>query len=709
MRLAESLNPTPLPPSEIAGDLVDGRKVFYQAFAQGVMPPPQMSVSAWAEKYRYVSAESGSPHPGKWSNARTPYLVEPMDAMGLDDPCDEVTGCKSHQIGFTESAMNAVGKIIHMDPAPVLWVLPTLDEVSKFNRVKFTPMVSETKVLSDRVKDQKSRSGEGSTGAFKRFSGGYMMTTGANSSAGLQMVSARVRVGDEIAEFPTDAGERGDPLAQADKRLTAWDALGTKKINISTPGIKGLCRISKKFDASDQCRFYVPCPECGTFQVLEFKNLKWDKDEAPFGAFFVCVHGCCIQHHHKLSMIAQGVWIKTFDGGDENPPPPQAIEADKIEIWRARKGRGAHRGFHIWQAYSPFVSWDKIVAEHLDADGNPAKEKTFFQQVLGQAYEDVGEAPDHEKLFARREAYPLGRMPVGALVPTGFCDVQGDRLEWAVWSWGIGLTGWLIDKGIIEGNPETDDSVWQKLNAVISRTYEDYQGKQWPIEAFGIDAGYLSHRVYDFVRRQGPTVMAMKGKEGALRPMMGTPTKVDVNWRGRYVRGGCQLWITGVDPTKSDIYARLSKTIQGQDAYGNWPLGCLHLPDAVDESYIKQMTAEYRKEVDKNGQPDLRWVCPRDVRNEALDIVVGSRILAYHLGLDHYSTDRWKQLAEQRGAPPEQVQHSLAQLWSPGASLPDSERRSPEGDGKPVERQTVDRSANVVERGGGAVRVRGQT
>lgn len=709
MLLAENSQSTLLPPNEILGDIADGRRAFHLAFAKGIRPAPSMTVSQWAEKYRVVSAESGSSRPGKWDNALTPYLVEPMNAMGLDDPCDEVSACKSHQTGFTEAAMNAVGKIIHMDPAPVLWVLPTLDEVSKFNRVKFTPMVDETGVLKGRVKDQKSRSGEGSTGAFKRFSGGYLQMTGANSSAGLQMLSARVRVGDEISEFPTDAGERGDPLSQSDMRLTAWEAVGTKKINISTPALKGECRITKKFEASDQCRFFVPCPHCGAVHVLEFQNLKWDGDEAPFGAYFICpANGCVIEHHHKPFMLARGVWIKTFDGGEDNPPPPAIIAAEDVEQWRARKGRGGHRGFHIWQAYSPFVGWDDIVAKHLDAEGNPSKEKTFHQQVLGRAYEEVGDSPDHEKLFLRREVYPSGRLPVGALVPTGFCDVQGDRLEWAVWAWGIGIEGWLIDKGVIEGNPETDETVWQRLDAVIGRTYEDHMGKHWPIEAFGIDAGYLSHRVYDFVRRHGERVFALKGKEGALRPMMGTPTRVDVSWGGRLIKGGCLLWVTGVDPAKSDIYARLRKTIQGPDADGHAPLGCLHLPDWVDETYIKQLTAEYRKKIDKNGQQHLAWICPKDVRNEALDIVVGSRILAYHIGLDHFTSDRWKTLAAQRGAPLDDIQHSLAQLWAPGVGLPSgdvdaSERRSPDG-----VRKVVDRSAAQVERGASGVRVRGQ-
>ena len=43
-------------------------------------PPEQMTVTEWADKYRWLSAEN-SAEPGRWKTSRTPYLKEIMDAF----------------------------------------------------------------------------------------------------------------------------------------------------------------------------------------------------------------------------------------------------------------------------------------------------------------------------------------------------------------------------------------------------------------------------------------------------------------------------------------------------------------------------------------------------------------------------------------------------------------------------------------------------
>lgn len=41
-------------------------------------PPERITVSEWAERYRILDSKS-SATPGRWSNTRTPYLVEIMN------------------------------------------------------------------------------------------------------------------------------------------------------------------------------------------------------------------------------------------------------------------------------------------------------------------------------------------------------------------------------------------------------------------------------------------------------------------------------------------------------------------------------------------------------------------------------------------------------------------------------------------------------
>ena len=44
------------------------------------MPERDLKLSEWAEEYRMLASKTSS-EPGAWRNARTPYLVEPMDCL----------------------------------------------------------------------------------------------------------------------------------------------------------------------------------------------------------------------------------------------------------------------------------------------------------------------------------------------------------------------------------------------------------------------------------------------------------------------------------------------------------------------------------------------------------------------------------------------------------------------------------------------------
>jgi phage terminase large subunit GpA-like protein len=67
-------------------------------------------------------------------------------------------------------------------------------------------------------------------------------------------------------------------------------------------------RIEREYEASDQRRFFVPCPHCGARQYLKFEWLCWEKGK-PETATYVC-EGCeqPIAEHHKTKMLAQGEW-----------------------------------------------------------------------------------------------------------------------------------------------------------------------------------------------------------------------------------------------------------------------------------------------------------------------------------------------------------------------------------------------------------------
>ena len=76
----------------------------------------------WAED-RQLSPESSS-EIGQWDTKRTPYMIEPMQAIS-DKSTEEVVIMASAQVGKTELILNLIGYCIHQDPSPIMVVLPT--------------------------------------------------------------------------------------------------------------------------------------------------------------------------------------------------------------------------------------------------------------------------------------------------------------------------------------------------------------------------------------------------------------------------------------------------------------------------------------------------------------------------------------------------------------------------------------------------------
>lgn len=623
------------------------RAVVLQRLADAFRAPAEIGVAEWAEASRVVSAESGSRNPGKWRNDRSPHLVGVMDALGPDDPAEDVVFVASAQVGKSEVGQNFFGWVVDAQPGPMLIVLPSTDEAQKYVRTKLQPTIDETPALRGKVLEQTSRTEKGSTASFKKFRGGYAQITFAGSSKGLQMLTARFVIGEEVSEWPAEAGKRGDPVTQTKKRTETYER-ERKRFWPSTPSVLGACRITQEFEKSDKRRRYLPCPCCGAYQVLTFDRLKHDSESWPHGAYFECAaEGCRIEHLDKPAMLAAGEWIAT--AGEDGPG--EWFPASELEHWKSRHVPGRIRGFHIWKAYSTFSSWGSIIAEWLDAKDKPQEQKTFTQQVLGEAYEEKGEAPDAELLLKQRVLQiARGAPPVGPLVYTGATDVQGNRLEWAVWGWSEGMTRWLVDWGVIEGDP-TDLAVWAEHDRIVTtRRYSAGGAVPQEVEAWAVDSGYHSHAVYNYTRRR-PGLFAVDGREGRFDPFMGTPRKVDVQWNGKRVRNGAVIWPAGNYALKSDLYGSIRKTIAGQDEHGAWAPGSMILPGEVDLAYCEQLTAEFLKRVEsRSGVATFKWAKLQGRPNEALDIACYARAMAYHLGLDRLSFDQWRALRAERGA-----------------------------------------------------------
>ena len=73
-------------------------------------PPPILTVSEWADKYRYLSPEA-SAEPGKWYTERAEYQRGIMNAV-TDPDIETIVIMSGAQVGKTEIINNIVGYFI---------------------------------------------------------------------------------------------------------------------------------------------------------------------------------------------------------------------------------------------------------------------------------------------------------------------------------------------------------------------------------------------------------------------------------------------------------------------------------------------------------------------------------------------------------------------------------------------------------------------
>ncbi len=627
-----------------------GAADLMQAWRDGRRPDPELTVSEWADAHRILSPR-GANEAGPWRTSRTPYLREIMDALSPSHPAQRIVVMKGAQIGATEAGNNWIGYVIHHAPGPMLAVQPTVDLAKRFSQQRVAGLIEESAPVRERIAPSRARD-SGNTVLSKEFPGGILVMTGANSAVGLRSMPARYLFLDEVDAYPQSADEEGEPVALAEARTRTF-SWRRKVFMPSTPTIKGMSRVEREFEASDQRRFFLPCPHCGERQWLQFERLRWTWGK-PETVASVC-QGCDAPIHEaaKTGMLAAGEWRATAESTD-----PTTI------------------GFHISSLYSPvgWLSWERIARDWEAAQSSDEAKRAFRNTVLGETWAESGEAPDWQRLYDRREPWRLGTVPAGALVLTAGADVQKDRLEVSVWAWARGFESWLVDHRVIEHGPD-EPQAWADLDSLLEATWPRPDGLRVGVARLAIDAGFESPAVYAWARRQGSArAVAVKGVEtfNSSMPVSARPTYVDATEGGRKIKRGAKLWTVAVSTLKSEFYRWLRHdppTDEDQEAGVAYPAGYVHLPRGIDAEWCKQLVGEQLMSVkNRRGFVRLEWQKMRP-RNEALDCRVYARAALYIVGADKYGPRFWDQV-EAQAAPPAPVYRAPETEPRPAATTP---------------------------------------
>lgn len=613
--------------------------------------------SEWAETKRYLPPQVTS-LPGFYRFAVAPYLREVVDCLSPDSPIREVSVQKGVQLGLTVGVLeNAIGYYIdHVRTAPVMLV--TADaELAKLRMESYiTPMIQHSG-LSHLIKsvDEKNTRKTGKTDKkIEWVGGGFLIPFGAQNANKLRSISVQVLLRDEVDGWPDVVGKDGDPMRLSEGRTAAYEAR-RKIADISTPGIKGVSKIEKRFRAGDQRYYFVRCLKCEAPQVLRFR-----KTDADTGAI-----GGLVWEVENGRLVPESVRYLCQECGHphSNDDKTRLLDPDNGAEWRptAEPMSPWHRSYHLSALYSPvgMQTWAGCVRQWLaawDDDRSRPRDlgelQVFYNNVLGETFELRGEKLRFERVSAhRRPQYKYGEIPNGfateflggpVLLLTTSVDVHKESLKVAVWGWCRNRRVLLVDYLTLEGDTEQLDNpeTWGKLAELIEGDgYLADDGKRYrPGQSITlIDSGYRTDTVYRFCAQYYSGVYPVKGREPSAKA-----TRIP-EWNTFTTPTGLTAFGITVDLYKDRWSAALRR---GWDGLNIQPAGHFNAPIDATDAQLRELTVEVKREkIEKSTgkRVGFEWHRPSGAANELWDLLIYGNagldlichdVCANQLGLD---------------------------------------------------------------------------
>lgn len=575
-----------MPSLELPPDAARLARALMEAFA----PPPATTVSEWAAEHRIIPR--GNAEPGRWSNDRAPYAVEPADAVS-DDATHTIviTGCS--QSSKTEMAANVVGWAAYVDPCTVVWAVPS-DLGAQTASSRFDSMIEATPELRKRFGSRTARSQINNT-SLKEFPGGKLAIVSAGSPGSLASHPARLVIADEVDRFPVSLRKEGDPIGLLRARMTTFAR--RKFIAMSSPTQAGSSRIEALFGEGDQREWHWRC-DCGAEHIPSWEQVEWQPGQPQTARYTMTCCGLVLDDAGRWRAMQRGRWIATAEG---------------LPGVRSYRFRGLS---------SPWIKLAELAQEFEAAKGSPIKLAPWFNTRLGLPFEsEVGEGADADAVRELAEAYSGNAVPAEAALITAGVDVQAGWIAVSIVAWGDGDECWPLQWHEVPGEAR-DPKTWEAVATVLDQQFRHPSGAVLPIEASAIDAGYETQAVYEFSQRQrarGKRHFATKGVAGSGRAL----------WTrgGDITRSLARFFLVGVDGGKGQIIAGLAMPDAGP--------GRVHSRAEFPPHWWEWATAEEQVQRETAGGVKVEWRLKRgQKRNEVLDTLVLALAVRYSADFD---------------------------------------------------------------------------
>lgn len=620
----------------------------------GFLPADRVSVADHAAAHRWLDNRGGG-FVGQWSHAEAPYLREPMEALTSRDHLT-VAVVGPGRCGKTAIAENWLLQSVETDPADMLWYEPTDDAVESYVKRVIAPMIDLHGGLRNRLGANSLH--------FKRFGAMAAEFLAANYVNLLGKSAPRIVI-DEVDACPD---RLGDVYQLADVRRQTYGqdsmvlAVSHPDRATGTDPAAWHAGIMRLYAQSDRRAWWWPCPDCNGWSspcpnAARVMTLSYPADapidEIAEATRLLCpICGALIEDRWRRPMNQEGVWIGTGQ------------EIDQDGVITGTLARRDTAGFWIVGAMSLFIlggigalARERVAAEReAQATGDEQGLRDVMAKRWGipaPARRRIG-ALDAEAIADRAEAdLVLGTVPDGVRFLTAAIDIQANRFEVLVRGWGVRGESWVVDAIRRAAEPSTDPEAWDTLLAdLMARAWPlgDESGRGMRLRALGYDSGGeagVTLQAYDAWRRaraRGAARMLgrVAGRDAwALLPLKGlggpNAARLSVVYpdsarkdRRAGARGQIPLGQYNANTFKDDLATQLARIEPGPWA--------VHVPASLraaapPHAWFEQLCAESRR-------ADGRWEKRPGARNEAMDLMVMTHVLAHLHGIARIDWDR---------------------------------------------------------------------
>jgi phage terminase large subunit GpA-like protein len=598
--------------------------------------------SEFVERVRYLTSDL-TPFPGKFSFDKFPYFRKIVDCFNPLDPTKEIVLMKGNQMGATTAVLETVLLYnIMSDPKAQMYVTADAGLMRTSVQVRIEKMIDNAgarDLIFPQSRKKRGSRNTGDTAIAKEYPGGYLHFFGGKSPARFRGISYPLALADEVDAFPDSIPKEGTVIELVRNRTDAYSNK-RKILWTSTPLLKQTSKIEELYLSGDREKFYVPCKHCGTMQELVWHGktedgyeygIVWENDENHQPITEDIERGIQTTVAYKCCNPACGSLMKNYDKATIIP----------LGEWRATAVPKAPntKSFHVTPLYNPpgMFSWDDMVklwAQCWDIEHNRLRDKekyrVFRNTKQGKTFEDFGTQIKYERATQyRRSGFVTGKVPndlavsdsgTPVLFVVASVDVQRKNLYVDVKGYSDNGVTWTLDFFSIEGDTQTFNGPWDKLDEYISDKYFiGTDGKIYRIQITIVDSGHYTEHVYSFVQRHSFGVYACKGRDWlqhggtyelfspAALQKIGLPQAFHIN--------------TGKLKDRISIMLTNSFWVGGQYQPAWYP----NFPEDFRDDYFKMFEAETKKEIiDKQTNKVFRviWQQTFGQENHALDTYV---------------------------------------------------------------------------------------